>query len=74
MSKNLGYSKDDFTVEMFLLKDLVNISPVAVHLLGKPFDCSALFVENRFDNMSYMEIRHLLCIKNIVNFCLRWRF
>jgi len=59
MLKNLGSAGDSFTVEMLLLKYLVYICPVTTHLLSKPFNCSTLFVEYRFDNMSYVYLRHL---------------
>lgn len=62
MLKNLGSTSDDFAVEIWFLKHLVYIRAVAMHLRGEPFDRSALFVENRFDDMSYVEIRHQ-CIK-----------
>ena len=62
MPKNLGSAGDDFAVEMLFLKYLVYIRTVTAHLLGKPFHCSPLFVENRFDNMSYVKICHLTCI------------
>jgi hypothetical protein len=35
-----------------------------VHLLGEPFDRSALFVKNRFDDMSYMKLRHQCVYEN----------
>lgn len=63
MPKGLRSSGDDFTVKVLLLKYLVDIRAVAMHLLGEPFDRSALLFENRFDDMSYMEIRHPSCIK-----------
>ena len=58
MFKSFGGSGDDFAVEMLFLKYLVYVRPVTMHLFSKPFDCSSLLVENRFDNMSYMKIRH----------------
>ena len=47
---------------MLLFKQLVYVRAVAMHLRGEPFDRPALFVENCFDDMSNMEIRHQ-CIK-----------
>ena len=63
MPKNLWGAGYDFAVKMRLFKHLVNIRAVAMHFCGEPFDSSALFVENRFDDMSHMEIRHPPCIK-----------
>lgn len=63
MPEGLGSSDDDFTVEVLFLKYLVNVRAVAMHLIGEPFDRSALLIENRFDDMSYMNLRHPPCIK-----------
>lgn len=62
MPKDLGSAGDDFTVEMRLFKQLVYVRTVAIHFCGEPFYCPTLFIENRFDDMSYMKICHL-CIK-----------
>lgn len=58
MSKSLGSSDDDFAVEVLFLKYLVDVRAVAMHLFSEPFDGSALLVENCFDDMSYMNLRH----------------
>lgn len=58
MPQDLGCSSNDFTIEMLFLKHLVNIRTVTMHICGEPFDRPALLVENRFDNMSYMKLRH----------------
>lgn len=34
-----------------------------MHLCSEPFDRSALLVKKRFDDMSYMNLRHRPCIK-----------
>ena len=63
MSKGLRGSNNDFTIEVLLFKYLMNIRAVAMHFLGKPFDGSTLFVENCFDDMSYMNLRHTCVYK-----------
>lgn len=63
MPQDLGCAGDNFTIEMLFFKHLVYVCAVAMHFSGEPFDRSALFVENRFDDMSHMEIRHPPCIK-----------
>lgn len=62
MHKDIWSTLDDFTVKMRLLKHLVDVRAVAMHLCSEPSYRSPLLVENCFDNMSYVEIRHL-CTK-----------
>ena len=47
---------------MLLFEHLVDVCPATAHFRSEPFHRSPLFVENRFDNMSYMKIRHL-CVQ-----------
>lgn len=63
MPKGKGSTSNDFTVEMLLFKHFVYVRAVAMHLRGEPFDRPALLVENRFDDMSYMNLRHRPCLK-----------
>ena len=64
VSEHFGGTGDDFAVEMGVLKNFVDIASIAMHLLGEPLDRSALFVENLFDDMSYMNLRHSCVYKN----------
>lgn len=64
MVKYIGGSLDNGTVEVVLLEHVVYVRAVAMHLMGKPFDGSALLVENCFDDMSYMNLRHPCVYKN----------
>ena len=47
-----------------MFKNLIDIAAVAMHLLGEPLDRVALLVENAFDDMTYMNLRHLCIYKN----------
>lgn len=64
VSEHFGGAGNDFAVEMWVLEDLIDIASVAMHLLGEPLDRSALLVENLFDDMSYMNLRHSCVYKN----------